>query len=117
MIGDGLNDAGALKAAAAGIAVTEDISHFFPACDALLDAAHLKDLDKIQNFCRWSLSVIHFNFALSLIYNIVGISAAGLGLISPLFCAILMPASSFTILLSSAIGTWIGNSIHLKEKS
>ena len=45
-----LNDAGALNQSDVGIAVTEDISNFSPACDAILDSTQLKSFQNFLNF-------------------------------------------------------------------
>ena len=108
MIGDGLNDAGALKEASAGIAVTENFSNFFPACDGILAADSLNKLDGILNYCRWSMKLIRVNFALSIFYNIIGIYLAASGVLQPVVCAVLMPLSSISILILSAAGSWFG---------
>jgi len=99
MIGDGLNDAGALRQADAGIALTEDTNNFTPASDAILEAAQLPKLHKFIRLCKASRYIIMASFFLSIIYNLIGLYFAVQGTLSPLIAAILMPASSLSILL------------------
>ena len=99
MIGDGLNDAGALEQSDAGIAVATDCSRFTPASDAILLAGQLPLLPAFIRLCRWGRRIILASFALSILYNIVGLSFAVRGLLSPMVAAVLMPASSLSIVL------------------
>ncbi len=97
MIGDGLNDAGALQQSQVGIALTEDIGAFTPACDAILDAEQLHRLPVFIGFARYALRVLVAAFLLSLVYNAVGLTLAVTGQLSPLVTAILMPLSSWSV--------------------
>ncbi|MFY0607024.1 MAG: heavy metal translocating P-type ATPase metal-binding domain-containing protein [Cyclobacteriaceae bacterium] len=97
MLGDGLNDAGALKAASVGVAVCEDVHQFSPACDALLQADSLSKLDGIIRFSRSVMRVVIVAFVISFAYNIVGLSFAITGHLTPVVSAILMPISSVTV--------------------
>jgi Cu+-exporting ATPase len=99
MIGDGLNDAGALKQSDAGIALTEDCNNFTPASDAILRSDELPRLPAFIRLCRAGKRVILASFALSILYNLIGLSLAVSGALSPMVAAILMPSSSLTILL------------------
>jgi P-type Cu+ transporter len=99
MLGDGLNDAGALRQADAGIAVTDATNLFSPASDGILDGSMVNRLAKLLAFARKSKTIVTVSFILSILYNIVGLSFATRGLLQPMIAAILMPASSISIVV------------------
>ena len=99
MIGDGLNDAGALMLSNVGIAVSENSAQFSPASDAILDGANVHLLDKFIGYAKAGKKIVTASFILSILYNIVGLSFAVQGILSPMIAAILMPASSISIVL------------------
>lgn len=105
MIGDGLNDAGALNKSHFGIALSDKTSSFSPACDAILDGDKLQNFDTLIEFSKVSISIVHISFGLSLLYNITGLSFAVTGHLSPLVAAILMPLSSITIMAFTTFAT------------
>lgn len=105
MLGDGLNDAGALRKANLGIAVSDDINNFSPGCDAILDGESFSKLPQFFAFSKDTIKVIKMSFTISILYNIIGLSFAVQGTMSPLFAAILMPISTVTIISFTSLMT------------
>jgi len=97
MVGDGLNDAGALRQSDVGVAVVEHAGAFSPASDVILEAGRVGQLAETLRLARRSVRIIRLSFSLSSLYNLIGVGIAAGGLLSPLIAAILMPLSSFTV--------------------
>jgi Cu+-exporting ATPase len=105
MVGDGLNDAGALRQSHAGIAVSDESNNFSPACDAVLQADKFSLLPSFIRFAKDSKYIIIGSFIISILYNIVGLWFATRAELRPVIAAILMPASSLSIILFTTVAT------------
>lgn len=97
MIGDGLNDAGALMKSDVGLTIADDIYSFSPACDGIIEASKFNNLSKFIRFSRTSILIVIISFIISFIYNFIGLYFAVQGILSPLIAAILMPISSVSV--------------------
>lgn len=105
MVGDGLNDAGALAKSEVGIAISENVNVFSPACDAILDASRFGSLYKFIKASKKAMTVIKISMLLSFLYNVVGLYFAVTGQLSPIIAAILMPLSSISIIAFTTVCT------------
>ncbi|HPE98507.1 MAG: heavy metal translocating P-type ATPase metal-binding domain-containing protein [Chitinophagales bacterium] len=99
MVGDGLNDAGALMQSDVGVAVTDDIHSFTPASDLIMEVQGIGQTDRLLRYAAAARKVIIWSFVISLIYNVAGLWFALQGLLQPVIAAILMPLSTITIVL------------------
>ncbi len=99
MIGDGLNDAGALAESDAGVSIADDVFSFSPACDAILESSQFNRLDRLLAFTNSSFGVVRASFVMSFMYNVIGLSFAVTAMLSPLIAAILMPVSSVSVVV------------------
>jgi Cu+-exporting ATPase len=110
MIGDGLNDAGALNESNVGIVIADNVFNFSPACDAILQSKQFGKLDKFIQFTHRSMSIVKAGFLISFLYNLVGLSFAVQGNLTPIVAAILMPISSVSVVAFASF------SVHLSAK-
>lgn len=97
MVGDGLNDSGAIKQSDVGIAVTDDTGVFTPACDAILHGSRVGSLDKFIAMAKIASRILKTGFVISFTYNAIALSFAVSGFLTPLVAAILMPLSSISV--------------------
>ncbi|MBT8263529.1 MAG: heavy metal translocating P-type ATPase metal-binding domain-containing protein [Bacteroidia bacterium] len=105
MVGDGLNDAGALQQSEIGVAIAENVNVFTPACDGILDASMFGSMVDFFRLSKSGIRIIKWSFVLSLVYNVVGLGFAVTGHLAPVVAAILMPLSSISIVVFTTIAT------------
>ncbi|WP_299781758.1 heavy metal translocating P-type ATPase metal-binding domain-containing protein [uncultured Formosa sp.] len=112
MLGDGLNDSGALAQSEVGIALSENINIFSPACDGIMDASVFHKLEQFLIASKRAIKIVKWSFLLSLLYNLIGLYFAITGQLAPVIAAILMPLSSISIVVFTTIASnWAGRKL------
>lgn len=105
MVGDGLNDAGALKQSDVGIAISENTNVFSPACDGIMEASRFRFFSDYIHLANRGTKIIKWAFLFSLFYNLIGLSFAVTGHLKPVVAAILMPLSSISIVVFTTLAS------------
>ncbi len=113
MVGDGLNDSGAFAQSDVGMAISEDINVFSPACDAIVDATVFDKIPLLLQLSKKSVQIIKYAFVLSFFYNVTGLYFAVTGQLLPVVAAILMPLSSISIVAFTTFATNLLNKKYL----
>jgi Cu+-exporting ATPase len=107
-----LNDAGALNESDVGISIADDVYHFSPACDAILESGKFRNLHKYLEFTNTSIYIVYVSFAISFLYNVFGIYFAVSGMMTPVFAAVLMPISSVSVVaFATLMVSWFARRI------
>lgn len=118
MIGDGLNDSGALAQSNVGVVISDNTNAFSPASDGILDASRFEDLATFLKLSKQGIRVIKWAFLFSLCYNVIGLGFAVTGNLAPVVAAILMPLSSISIVIFTTVAThFLGKKLKLKQVS
>lgn len=107
-VGDGINDGLALRAASVGVAFSrgegESLERMLAGSAVAILKPRLAAVDELIEIALRYRRTLRRNAILSVFYNFAGASLAVTGLIHPLVAAILMPVSSLTVFLSTAVG-------------
>lgn len=114
MIGDGLNDAGALKQSNVGIVISDKVNNFSPACDGMLSAEQFATLLRQLKYLSAARHIIYGAFGLAFLYNTIGLYFAVTGQMSPVIAAILMPVSSITVIVYGVVASYLAYQRYMK---
>ena len=101
MIGDGINDAAALTAADLSMAMGTGTDTAISSADITLMNSGLGSVISALKLAKKTLRIIRLNMGWALIYNVIGLPIAALGLLQPIYAAAAMALSSLFVVTNS----------------